>query len=73
MVLSREMSLEEIRDVAKAGIELEAFVHGALCMCVSGQCYMSRMLGGRSANRGMCAQLAVCLFQQERRVGVTFL
>ena len=56
VVLSREMSLEEIRDVAKAGIELEAFVHGALCMCVSGQCYMSGMLGGRSANRGMCAQ-----------------
>lgn len=55
-VLSREMSLDEIRDAAKSGIELESFVHGALCMCVSGQCLMSGMLGGRSANRGSCAQ-----------------
>lgn len=57
VVLSREMSLEEIRKVReKTTVELEAFVHGALCMCVSGQCYFSAMLGGRSGNRGMCAQ-----------------
>ena len=58
VVLSRELSLEEIREIREAvpQVELEVFVHGALCMCVSGQCYFSAMLGGRSANRGMCAQ-----------------
>ena len=56
-VIAREMSLEEIAAMAKdAPVELEAFVHGALCMCVSGQCYFSAMLGGRSGNRGRCAQ-----------------
>ena len=58
VVVSRELSLseiEEIRDFCPE-VELEVFVHGALCMCVSGQCYFSAMLGGRSANRGMCAQ-----------------
>lgn len=58
VVLSRELSLDEIREIREAcpEVELEVFVHGALCMCVSGQCYFSAMLGGRSANRGMCAQ-----------------
>ena len=58
VVLSRELSLEEIREIREfcPEVELEVFVHGALCMCVSGQCYFSAMLGGRSANRGMCAQ-----------------
>lgn len=57
VVLAREMSLEEIREAhAAAPVELEAFVHGALCMSVSGQCYFSAMLGSRSGNRGMCAQ-----------------
>ena len=47
------MSLKEIEEVSKkTDVELEAFVHGALCMCVSGQCYMSAFLGGRSGNRG---------------------
>ncbi|MBE6742072.1 MAG: U32 family peptidase [Ruminococcaceae bacterium] len=56
-VLPREMSLEEIKDIrSKTDIELEIFVHGALCMCVSGQCYLSSMLGQRSGNRGLCAQ-----------------
>ena len=56
-VLPREMSLEEIKDIrSKTNIELEIFVHGALCMCVSGQCYLSSMLGQRSGNRGLCAQ-----------------
>lgn len=56
-VLSRELSREQIREIAKSSpIELEVFVHGALCMCVSGQCYFSAMLGSRSGNRGSCAQ-----------------
>lgn len=58
VVLSRELSLAEIREIHEfiPEVELEVFVHGALCMCLSGQCYFSAMLGGRSANRGMCAQ-----------------
>ena len=56
VVLAREMSREEIAACAGQGCELEVFVHGALCMCVSGQCYFSAMLGGRSGNRGLCAQ-----------------
>lgn len=56
-VLSRELSREEICEIAKESpIELEVFVHGALCMSVSGQCYFSAMLGSRSGNRGACAQ-----------------
>lgn len=57
VVLARELSLEEIKEISKnSPIELEVFVHGALCMSVSGQCYFSAMLGGRSGNRGRCAQ-----------------
>lgn len=57
VVLARELSLEEIREIAEGTeIALEVFVHGALCMCLSGQCYFSAMLGSRSGNRGMCAQ-----------------
>ena len=58
VVLSRELSLDEIKSIRNAcpEVELEVFVHGALCMCLSGQCFFSAMLGGRSANRGMCAQ-----------------
>ncbi len=57
VVLAREMTKAEIKHIVdNCDIELEVFVHGALCMCVSGQCFMSAMLGGRSANRGMCAQ-----------------
>lgn len=56
-VLPREMSIDEIKEIRSAtDIELEMFVHGALCMCVSGQCYLSSMLGSRSGNRGLCAQ-----------------
>ena len=56
-VLAREMSREEIREAAKVeGIETEVFVHGALCMSLSGQCFLSSVLGGRSGNRGRCAQ-----------------
>ncbi len=57
IVLARELSLAEIRAVAEStSLEIETFVHGALCMCVSGGCYLSAMLGGRSGNRGRCAQ-----------------
>lgn len=56
-VVARELSAEEIGEMAKGSpVELEAFVHGALCMSVSGQCYLSAILGGRSGNRGRCAQ-----------------
>ncbi len=60
VVLARELSLEEIRDLSDyahaLGIEVEVFTHGATCMSVSGQCHMSFCIGGRSANRGCCAQ-----------------
>jgi 23S rRNA 5-hydroxycytidine C2501 synthase len=56
-VLARELSLEQIKEIAdQTTIELEAFVHGSLCVSLSGQCYMSHTVGGRSANRGTCAQ-----------------
>ncbi len=57
VVLSRELSREEIRYICKnSPIEIEVFAHGALCMCYSGQCYLSAAIGGRSGNRGRCAQ-----------------
>ncbi len=56
-VLARELSLDQIKEISdQTSIELEAFVHGSLCVCLSGQCYMSHINGGRSANRGACAQ-----------------
>ena len=57
VVLARELSLEQIREIARrTTVPLEVFVHGALCVSYSGQCYLSAALGGRSANRGECAQ-----------------
>lgn len=57
VVLSRELPLEEIQYItAHAGVETEVFVHGALCMCYSGQCGLSAVIGRRSGNRGLCAQ-----------------
>lgn len=57
VVLSRELSIDEIRSISgKTTAELEVFSHGALCMCYSGQCLMSSIIGGRSGNRGKCAQ-----------------
>ncbi len=57
VILARELSLEEIADIRKnTKVELECFVHGALCVCYSGQCYMSKATRGRSGNRGVCAQ-----------------
>lgn len=54
-VVSRELSKQIIAQLCREGIEIEAFVHGALCMSASGQCYLSAMIGSRSANRGLCA------------------
>jgi putative protease len=57
VILSRELTLEQIRHIKeRSKIELEVFIHGALCYCFSGGCLFSSMLGGRSGNRGMCAQ-----------------
>ncbi len=57
LILERELSLEQIRAIRKAvSCELEFFVHGALCVCYSGQCYLSEHIAGRSANRGACIQ-----------------
>ena len=56
VVPARELSLEEIKEIKASGIEVEVFVHGALCYCYSGQCLMSSNYGGRSGNRGRCAQ-----------------
>ena len=57
VVLSRELPLKEIEFIcARSPVEIEVFVHGALCMCYSGQCYLSAAIGGRSGNRGLCAQ-----------------
>ena len=56
-VLARELSLAEIEHICKnCTAEIEVFVHGALCVCYSGQCLMSSFIGGRSGNRGACAQ-----------------
>lgn len=55
-VLARELKLEEIAAACERGTEIEAFIHGALCVCYSGQCLMSSLIGGRSGNRGRCAQ-----------------
>lgn len=58
VILARELSLSQIAEIRQhTSVELEAFVHGALCVSYSGQCYMSQLLTGRSANRGACAQL----------------
>lgn len=57
VVLARELDLKAIREIKeKTNLELEVFVHGALCICYSGQCLMSSLIGGRSGNRGQCAQ-----------------
>ncbi|MDO5416510.1 MAG: DUF3656 domain-containing protein [Lachnospiraceae bacterium] len=57
VVTARELSLEEIRQIhEQVDVEIESFVHGALCYCYSGQCLMSSLIGGRSGNRGRCAQ-----------------
>lgn len=63
LVLEREMSLDQIRAIrSSVDCELEFFVHGALCVCYSGQCYMSERIAGRSANRGECIQTCRSLY-----------
>ena len=69
VVPARELSLEELRRISDTGIEVEAFVHGALCYSYSGQCLMSSFLGGRSGNRGRCAgpcRLPYDVFDEKR-------
>jgi putative protease len=70
LVLEREMSLDEIRKIRSAvDCELEFFVHGALCVCYSGQCYMSEYITSRSANRGECIQACRSLYDLEDASG----
>jgi len=65
VVLARELSLEELRSVkSETNLELEVFVHGALCVSISGLCLFSSFLGGKSANRGMCTQACRRLYHQ---------
>ena len=72
VVTARELSLKEIREIhTKTGMEIESFVHGALCYCYSGQCLFSSLIGGRSGNRGRCAQpcrLPYELYQKEQNI-----
>ncbi|MCH5156912.1 MAG: U32 family peptidase [Clostridiales bacterium] len=56
VVCARESSIEEIRDIVSTGVNVECFIHGATCVCQSGQCLFSAMVGGNSGNRGLCAQ-----------------
>lgn len=56
VVMARELSVDEIYKAVQTGVEIEVFVHGAMCICCSGQCQLSRFIGGRSGNRGECAQ-----------------
>lgn len=57
VILARELSIDKIKEISKnTDIEIETFIHGALCVSYSGQCYLSHKIGGRSANRGECAQ-----------------
>ncbi len=71
VVLGRELSFEQIKTITEGcDIETEVFVHGALCVCLSGQCYMSSVLGGRSGNRGLCAQPCRLNFTSDKRQNV---
>ncbi|GAB1433672.1 peptidase U32 family protein [Spirochaetota bacterium] len=73
VVLSRELSIEELRSVrAETNLELESFVHGALCVSASGLCLFSSYLGGRSANRGTCTQACRRLYSDDTRDGYFF-
>lgn len=73
IVTARELSLEEIRTIYQStGLEIECFIHGALCYSYSGMCLFSSMLGGRSGNRGRCAQpcrLPYQVYEEQRRIG----
>ncbi|MBO4379125.1 MAG: U32 family peptidase [Clostridia bacterium] len=69
VVLARECTLETIRAVAETGMETEVFIHGAQCVCVSGQCRYSGLIGGRSGNRGRCAQPCRLPYEWEGQSG----
>jgi len=70
VILARELTLDQIRTIrSRTQVELECFIHGALCVGVSGQCYMSYALGGRSGNRGRCAQPCRRLYNLKDRAG----
>jgi len=70
VILARELTLEQIREIrSRTQVELECFVHGALCVGLSGQCSMSYALGGRSGNRGQCAQPCRRLYSLRDRAG----
>lgn len=73
-ILARELSLGQIREIrGKTTLELEFFVHGALCVCYSGQCSMSYALGGRSGNRGQCAQPCRKSYTLRDRIGTALI
>ncbi|MBR6771548.1 MAG: U32 family peptidase [Lachnospiraceae bacterium] len=73
IVPARELSLEEIREIKeKVDIEIETFIHGAICYCYSGQCLFSSILGGRSGNRGRCAQPCRLPYQTEKSAKETY-
>lgn len=73
IVTARELSLGEIRRIYdETGVEIESFVHGALCYCYSGQCLMSSLLGGRSGNRGRCAQPCRLAYQVTDAAGKVY-
>lgn len=70
VVLSRELSAKKIKEISqKSGVETEIFVHGAMCLCYSGQCLMSGIIGGRSGNRGKCAQPCRLEYRIENKKG----
>ena len=72
IVPARELSLAEVRDIKEqSGLEIECFIHGSMCYCYSGQCLFSSILGGRSGNRGRCAQpcrLPYQIYEEEKRI-----
>lgn len=72
VVLAREVTIDEIENICKnTSLEIEIFIHGALCVCYSGQCLLSQVVGGRSANRGNCAQpcrMKYTLFRNDKKI-----
>jgi len=73
VVLSRELSFDEIKEISEScDLEIEVFAHGALCMCYSGQCLLSSIIGGRSGNRGKCAQPCRLPYSINRKSGKAF-
>ena len=74
VILARELTLTQIREIrSRTTVELECFIHGALCVCYSGQCYLSLAIGGRSANRGECAQPCRKMYSLEDSSGETII